>query len=231
MENNQKFFQSIRFSENEELTHGFSTRIAGEATTPEQAGDVIKGFGLKPGNLQLMRQVHKDGVVEIKELLPNRPEADSMITNQPNIILGIRTADCVPLLIFDQENMAIAAVHAGWRSAAERLPIKTLKRMKECFGTDPSRCQAVVGPAIGACCYEVGKEVIGHFPSRFVQGESHLDLPSAVIAQLEDMGVSRPQVFWVNECTACNPSQFFSHRRDSGETGRHLSFITLRSQK
>lgn len=220
-----KVIQVPEFLKLGSLVHGFSTLHAGDASKPEQAAKIIQEQGLNPEELQLMRQIHGEGICEINEINPNRPEADALVTNKKNIILGIRTADCVPILVFDPINSAIAAIHSGWKSAAKGLPPKVIGKLKELYGTDPENCRVVIGPAIGPCCYEVGSEVIEKFPLDCIVGNKFLNLPLAVTMQLSEAGIPEDQIFLVNRCTCCSKDSFFSHRRDNGDSRRHLSFI------
>jgi YfiH family protein len=99
---------------------------------------------------------------------PKEPcSGDAAISNAPDLLLGIQTADCVPILLLDPKKRAVAAVHAGWRGTFQRIVEKTIGRMKMEFQSNPGDLLAAIGPAIGGCCYEVGTEVAAAFHSQF----------------------------------------------------------------
>lgn len=163
------------------------------------------------------------------------PGADALVTGSAEIWLAIYAADCAPILIWDPASPAVAAVHAGWRGTAAGIVSRTLRRMAEAFGTEPERCRAALGPAIGGCCYEVGPpvaEVMGGAPwwpeaARATgPGRWHLDLRAAIRHQLVSAGVGETQVETVPGCTKCRSDLFFSYRRD-GATGRMAACIRL----
>jgi purine-nucleoside/S-methyl-5'-thioadenosine phosphorylase / adenosine deaminase len=100
------------------------------------------------------------------------PQGDALITNEPGILLAVRSADCVPVLLADPDNRAVAAVHAGWKGMLEGIVEKTVGEMRRIFGTQPRSVVAAIGPSIRACCYEVGEEVESAFCGRFPKGEA-----------------------------------------------------------
>jgi YfiH family protein len=122
-----------------------------------------------------LKQFHSD-VVSVFSFAPHEPcSGDASITNTPNLLLGIQTADCVPILLLDPKKRAVAAVHAGWRGTLQRIVEKTIGGMKMEFKTDPGDLFAAIGPAIGGCCYEVGTEVAAAFLSQFANAPEWFD--------------------------------------------------------
>jgi YfiH family protein len=122
-----------------------------------------------PPPLVTLHQIHSD-VVHLFSGSPDAsPRADAAISRQPGFLLGIQTADCVPILLADVHNQVVAAIHAGWRGTLARIAAKTLGRMRLEFGTNPANVFAALGPAIGPCCYEVGPEVALAFSGQFAQ--------------------------------------------------------------
>ncbi len=214
------------------VLHGFGTR---------------KSSGLPPNiefKLVTVKQVHKSRTLILGS--PQRGLAryssfrfDSMITNQPGIALGVRTADCLPLLLLDPERKVIGAVHAGWRGTVERIAQKVVSRMGKSFGTKPANLQAGIGPAIGRCCYEVGEDVVSAFRSSFswwaeafsFRGARlpRLNLVRANIYQLLEAGLRMVNIYQLNLCTCCREDLFFSYRRNKKEKGKQLSFIALKA--
>lgn len=107
-----------------------------------------------------------------------RKAGDALLTDEPGILLSVRSADCVPVLLVDPRKRAVAALHAGWRGALERVAERTLREMRRELGSRPPDILAVIGPSIRACCYEVGEEVHDAFLSRFVVGERFFRKPT-----------------------------------------------------
>ena len=162
-------------------------------------------------------------------------EGDAMVSDIVGVAMGVRTADCLPLLIADRVNGTAAAVHCGWRSLALGMAGKVVRVMTGVMGSSEEHLVAAIGPSIGPCCYEVGEEVREAFPADqreeglFEQrGQSlHLDLASGVKTQLLTEGMSPETVDEIVGCTSCNPDLFWSHRARK-EKERMVSFITVR---
>jgi YfiH family protein len=169
------------------VVHGFSTRIspsgkAFDLGMPE-AGDreaaerrrvefarFVTGNGKRKWPLVTARQVHSDVIHVIKEI-PTQPLAgDGLITNRRGVLLGIKTADCVPVLIADREGGAVGAFHAGWRGTLARIVEKGAGAMRQHFGAEPGHMVAAIGPCIHGGCYEVSPELRDRFASQFAYG-------------------------------------------------------------
>ena len=133
-----------------------------------------------------LRQIHSDVVHTIREEpAENSGEAlagDALITRQPGVLLVVQTADCVPILLADTKNRAVAAIHSGWRGTLARIAEKTLGQMRMEFGTDPANVVAAVGAGIGRCCYEVGPEVAQQFEARFPEAREWFEGPYEKLA-------------------------------------------------
>jgi YfiH family protein len=193
------------------------------------------GFGTRAISPRVditLRQVHSDHVVNANGLSQDRSEeGDALITDQTNKAIGVRTADCVPILLLDAKNRAVAAVHAGWRGSAADITKRTLEGMETAFGTKPAYVHAAFGPSIRLCCYEVGEEVAARFSSLFPEwGEEEkiarkVDLPEANRRLLIQAGVPSEQIFDLGLCTTCQTAQFFSYRREPENPGRMVSSI------
>ena len=171
---------------------------------------------------------------------PEQERCDALATREPGVLLGVKTADCVPVLLADPRARACAAVHAGWRGTLARIVERTLATMRDEFGARPQDVRAAVGPAALGCCYEVGPEVTEAFRGEFDYAESLLtptsegraliDLQRANREQLAGAGVLPSRVHMLPLCTICRPDLFFSYRRDKkdyGRTGRLLSVIGI----
>jgi YfiH family protein len=138
----------------------------------------------------LLRQIHSDVVHTIggpnaddsAEILADPLSGDALITSEPGVLLVVQTADCVPILLADTKNKAVAAIHSGWRGTLARIAEKTLGQMRMEFGTDPANVVAAVGPAIGRCCYEVGEEVVQKFDAQFPNARAWFEGPYEKLA-------------------------------------------------
>lgn len=166
-------------------------------------------------------------------------EGDGAITDLPGVMLGIQTADCVPVLIADVSKRVVGAFHAGWRGTVARIVEQGIAKMRLEYGSRPEDLIAAVGPSIGTCCYAVGEELRSEFESQFSYagklfrtvdgGQMHLDLWEANRRQLLDAGVLPGRITIVGECAACTVSggekKYFSHRADRGFAGRMMSMV------
>jgi polyphenol oxidase len=178
------------------LVHGFSTRSGGTRRLP--AGRVLnlgftdrdsratveanrRAFAAALGSsgmaLATLRQMHSD-VIHRLEAAPAEPlRGDALMTQMPGLLLAVQTADCVPVLLADQQRRVIAAIHAGWRGTLARIVAKTVGRMRMEFGCDACDIVAAIGPAIGACCYSVGSEVVQKFAAQFPEARRWFEGP------------------------------------------------------
>jgi len=186
-------------------------------------------LGLEPGRVVCPYQVHgaQVGVVGRAHLGTVQPATDALVTAVPAVPLLMRFGDCAPVLLFDRVRRVIAMAHAGWRGVVAGIVEATVQAMERRFGCRPADVWAGIGPTIGPCCYEVGREtameVQGACPPgvevvRSTDGRIHLDLPGAVRAQLHTAGIERIEDSSL--CTACRVDEFFSHRAEHGRTGR-----------
>jgi YfiH family protein len=162
---------------------------------------------------------------------------DAIVSNARGVLAGVKTADCVPILIGDPTTGAFAAVHAGWRGTLAEIATKALGRMTAEYKTKPPDVRVAIGPAAGACCYEVGTDVIDPFRKSFPhqdlfsetrEGHACIDLLKANREQLVSAGVNPNKINIAPLCTMCRTDLFFSYRREknvSGKVGRLMSVI------
>lgn len=248
------------------LTHALSTRKSGISPFPSGAlnlsylpqdtpenvehnrADFLAAIGQADATLVTLHQIHSSQIhilnntaLKTKPFLaaPERVDGDGLVTDEPGYLLGIQTADCLPIFLVDPERRAIANLHAGWRGTRSRIVQHGIERMQQTFDSRPDRLIAAIGPGIGVCCYEVGDEVVEEFRREFPNaGEwfrapsgtrrRRLDLAAANTRQLLEMGLPERQILQAGRCTACEPEWFFSHRREKGVTGRMLAAIGLK---
>ncbi len=191
------------------------------------------GFGTRMGNPAFdvtLRQIHSDQVWNAHALTDRQQEGDALVTDDPGRRIGIRTADCLPILLLDTGRRAVAAIHAGWRGTVAGIVARAVEKMQLDFGTRPPDIRAALGPCIGECCYEVGPEVACQFSALFpewptVNGKRHVDLPEANRRHLTAAGVPAAQIFSSGLCTFCLAEHFFSYRREPQTPERMLSVI------
>jgi YfiH family protein len=197
-------------------------------------------FSVPPARLGTLRQVHSGTVLEMTESDGDGPdrrwrEGDALWTAAPGTGVGIRTADCVPLLLAHPDLPVCAAVHAGWRGMVAGVVKKTVRAIAERFGDSAvGGLVAAAGPAAKGCCYEIGEEVAGrlrdcprggrHLARRGKERKWHADLQRLALEALLDAGLSPGRMEAVGPCTVCSPIHH-SFRREKSLTGRHLSFI------
>ncbi len=237
------------------FVNGFSTRLGGVSPFPENSLN-LAGFDEDPAeNIEENRrrflstfdgefrlatawQVHGDDIKIVKDAAASDEKYDALISNQPGILVGVKTADCVPVLLGDTRTGAFAAIHAGWRGSAQSIVGKTVKRMREIFGTEAADLICAIGPAASGRNYEIGQDVIDTFTQNFARSANYLvptraghaliDLHLSNKDQLLDRGVRKSNIFTAPLCTIERTDLFFSYRvekRKYGKTGRLLSVI------
>jgi hypothetical protein len=136
-----------------------------------------------------LRQIHSDLVCDVSESIAphnDAPKADALFTRDPGLLLVVQTADCVPVLLADTKQRAVASIHSGWRGTVQRIAQKTLGRMQMECGTRPGDVMAVIGPCIGRCCYEVGSDVVREFHAKFPNAREWFDGPFDALASGEN---------------------------------------------
>ena len=191
------------------------------------------GFGTRSGNPEAgvpLRQIHSNSVFNAHGLGDREREGDGLVTDETGRRIGIRTADCVPILLLDRQSRAVGAVHAGWRGTAAGIIRCAIEQMKTDFGSAPTDIYAAIGPCIRDCCYEVGAEVARQFAPYFpewepVKSSRTIDLSEANRRQMEGAGLNSNHVFDCKFCTACGSKEFFSYRREPRNPGRLIATI------
>ena len=178
-------------------------------------------------------QSHEDQriIVEQNTKLWESGKADALITGEKNRVIGVFTADCLPVLLFGEKS--VAAIHAGWRSARLNICSKTVTDMVETFGEKTKKINAVIGPCIGECCLEMGPEILPMFieaddrySTFFKKKEKwHLNLRELNSFQLKEAGLKPENIENYEKCTFCEEKNFFSFRRQKQRNGSMFSFI------
>ena len=201
------------------LEHGFGTRLSPN---------------WPPEGYVNLRQIHSDIVVVVAaEGAGAMGHGDAIVSNRPGPWTGVRTADCAPLILADPRHRAAAVVHAGWRGTVHQIALRALDRMAAEFGTRPEEAVAAIGPAIGACCYEVGADVARQFapwwPERTdLDGQTYVDVAETLRRQLLAAGVRAAYLGVTGECTRCGGAgRYHSFRRDGAAAGRMVSAFRI----
>jgi len=250
--------------EQDGFVNGFSTRQGGVSPMPQDALSLAGFHDDEPANILENRrrflklfpgqwslagcwQVHGADVRVVNSVTEAKPAEDQLgetiycdviVSNAEHVLAGVKTADCVPILIGDPRTRSFAAVHAGWRGTLATAVIVGAKRLSDEYGARAEDLRVAIGAAAGPCCYEVGSDVIDAFTSRFADGaklftptrpgHAFVDLISANRNQLESVGVLPERIHVLPLCTMCRTDLFFSYRNEKnlhGKVGRLMAVI------
>lgn len=201
-----------------------------------------EALGFRPQDTVLTKQTHTDIVVPVGKqdcgrglVLPVEEERDGLVTNVPQVILTIFMADCTPILFYDPVKRAVGAAHAGWRGTVAGIAARTVERMAKEYGSDPKDIRAAIGPCISKCCFETDHDVpdavraaMGPEAECAISGvgpKYHVDLKRLNEIWLRRAGVE--QIDISEDCTACQPDRFWSHRVTKGDRGSLAAVIGL----
>lgn len=243
------------------FANGFSTRNGGVSAYPNNSLN-LAGFDedlaeniyenrrrfldVFDGDYQLATawQVHGDGVKVVssqQDIDDSEARFDALVSRMPGVLAGVKTADCVPVLIADAKARSFAAIHAGWRGTVQSIVVRGVEAMQREFGSDPANMIAAIGPAACAKNYEIGQDVMDAFHEAFEgagkyfkptrEGHARIDLHLANKDQLLSCGVPADRIHVAPLCTMERSDLFFSYRREKklyGKTGRLMSVIGLR---
>ncbi len=188
--------------------------------------------GLHTGRILMLDQVHGDKILHINKypegVRASEGFADGMITPLPGLCLVIRTADCVPVFLYDPEKKVIGAVHSGWKGTMLDITGKCIRMMADLCGSDPGNILAFILPSIGPESYEVNRDVADHFPDDaiMINGRLHVDLWGSIEKSCAKSGLCAKNIHNTGICNRKNTDDFFSHR--FGDRGRNLNFIYMK---
>lgn len=240
------------------FANAFSTRLGGVSPFPENSLN-LAGFDEDTAEnilenrrrflntidgkyrLTTVWQVHGDGVKTVRtdaDVADTEEKFDALVSRLSGVLVGVKTADCVPVLMGDRVTGAFAAVHAGWRGTVRSIAVRAVETMQREFGTEPKDIVAAIGPAASSATYEIGRDVIDAFSSAFSGSEKYLaptreghaliDLHGANRDQLLSCGIAQENIHTSALCTMGRTDLFFSYRVEKalyGRTGRLLSVI------
>lgn len=193
----------------------------------------FQSLGVSADQIASAYQVHGDKVLKVE--VPGRYEGyDALISDVPNVFLTVTIADCTPILIADPQTQAVAAIHAGWRGTAAEIVTKTLAYLHQAYQVNVENCYAYIGTCIDECSFEVDADVSDHFVSAYKRWDEErqkyfVDLKAANRAQLLNAGVPAQNIEVSPYSTVLHNSDFFSHRKEKGITGRMLNLIGFKS--
>jgi hypothetical protein len=217
------------------VKHAFLGRFSNPDELNKAALDI---FGHSAEDIITINQVHGNCVIVLKAPLKENSyykeiAGDAIVTALGDQPIAIRSADCLPVLLYDEKNSVIGAAHAGWRSTLEQVAVKTVEAMGENFGSNPKDIKAACGPYIGPCCYTVKPELVekfkeaGHKTGSFLISDNctRLDLALANLDQLISAGVREDNISSEAPCTSCNTEHYYSYRVEGESAGRELSII------
>jgi YfiH family protein len=225
--------------------HLFTTRLL-DASSPDQVRTLAAAVGAR--DVAMAKQVHGRSVIVTRDGPPapdTQPEGDVLVSSSAASAVAVRVADCVPLLMADRARGVVAAVHAGWRGTAVRAAVAAVDALAREFGTSPADLVVAIGPSIGACCYDVGTELVDAFAAagherylidRWFQSPPpargstdrpglRLDIAGANRDQLVLAGVPEEQIHASGLCTAMYTDVLTSYRREKEKAGRLLGII------
>lgn len=217
------------------------------AAITENRRRLSEALCIRPDRLIVPKQIHSDKVLLVDDKFLSLPETerskasegyDALITRQKGICIGITTADCVPVILYDPRKKVIAAIHAGWKGTVSRIVRATICEMQKNFGSSASDILAGIGPSISRDAFEVGEEVVATFQNEKhpverimirneITGKAHFDLWKANKLQLLDCGVKEPNIELARICTYTHNDIFFSARREGIKSGRMITGILL----
>ncbi|RKQ89502.1 peptidoglycan editing factor PgeF [Maricaulis maris] len=244
------------------IVHAFTTRTGGVSEGPYASLNLTRSRGDEAAHVSENRdrvraalgldalvfatQVHGRAVIRVDgPPKGDQPagEGDALMTDRPGLGLACQTADCTPILLFDPDKRAIAAIHSGWRGTVQNIVAATVEAMGEAYGTRPGQLLAAIGPSISAVNYRVGPEVVAQFEAAFEvtggivspkdpEGGAHLDVGEACRRQLILAGLPETAVWRSRACTYAEAGRLFSARRShhqgqSGLFGGQAGIIAL----
>lgn len=258
LKNSDRFYLQSTLFHSPNLIHGFTGKQGGVSTgkitglnlgfrVEDDPKSVMENYrlvaddlGFPMENTVLSRQTHTNhirivtkedmgkGLVRESDIF----DTDGLITKEIGIPLMVFSADCVPVLLFDPQTPAVAAIHAGWRGTVKGIAGKAVSMMQEHFGSNPTDILAAIGPSIGPCCFEFGEDALTYFPADFCtpkeDGKYWIDIWAMNQRQLLEEGVLPEHIDLSGLCTVCHADKFYSYRTHKENTGRQGALIMLK---
>tara|TARA_B000000475_G_scaffold158805_1_gene127846 strand:+ start:1676 stop:2344 length:669 start_codon:yes stop_codon:yes gene_type:complete len=203
----------------------FTTCLTNGLSSQKILSDLFKKYKIDGSLLADVNQVHSNKILVVDKS-GNYGDADGIITSPlDNLVLLIKTADCIPIFIYDNITRNYGIVHAGWRGVKKKIHLKAIEKFIG-LGSHKNNLNFVMGPSIKACCYEVGAEMLDYFGTSVIEknGSFFLDLNKSVTSDFVNIGIVKDKIKIDSICTYEN-KHLHSFRRDREKSGRMLSFI------
>ncbi|MBI3313801.1 MAG: peptidoglycan editing factor PgeF [Candidatus Omnitrophica bacterium] len=222
-----------------EVTAAFSGREFSNLRRHE----FLHSAGVDGSDFVTLQQIHSANLVLIDSDMKGEKlfQADGMLTQIPGKVLGVLTADCVPVFFWDPEKKVAAIVHAGWRGTYHEIATKMAQALRQNFACRTTSIQVALGPSIRKCCYHVGSEFGEMFTGFYypsedkiaTDGKAHgnMDLIGAITDQLVGEGIPVANIHDTEICTVCDNDRFFSYRKEGGTEDRILSIIQIKDSR
>lgn len=253
---NRVYLRSTLFPK-DRVSHGFTSAVGGvsrgringlnlgfrvddgEENVRENYRLVAGDLGLTLDMTVLSKQTHTDNIRVVtradggKGITRNSDieDTDGLICNIPNMALVVFTADCIPILLYDERTGAVGAVHSGWRGTVKGIGARAVEMMSREYGSRPEDIKAAIGPGIGPCCFEFGSDAEQYFDKKYLtpKGDKYLvDIWMMNRDILNGSGVPAENIDLSGVCTVCNSDRYYSYRTHRDKTGRQAAIIMLK---
>ena len=210
------------------------TVVNANCTVVQNRQQVAEYLNVTPANFIYPTQTHSTNIKLATVSQKEYPETDGLILTKPDLAIFLNFADCTPVILYDEKQNIGAVSHAGWRGTAGKIAGMTVEKMKNEFNSNPSDIVALIGPAIGFCCYDVGEDVFEKLSKTVTdfsglyeirEGKIFVDLKNINKRQLEEAGIGRIDV--CSYCTVHNNDLFYSYRNENKTTLRHSAVLKL----
>jgi YfiH family protein len=233
-----KIFSSSLINDNRYLS-GFGTKLIGDARHIDNIFNFLSGAGVSYKTIVIAEQIHSVNIAVFtlppSDNLEKIEEVDGLITKESDIVLTVRTGDCLPIVYVDKKNGIIGISHQGWRGSLKKMVQKMVEKMIE-VGSGRENILIALGPSIGDCCYNIDDDRYYTFLEEFDGysakifyirgGKRHLNLPLLNYLLLVEAGIPKKNIDFFPFCTKCDKTRFFSFRRDKkSDYGEMLSFV------
>ncbi len=236
------YYEIEEFNDTELVKYFFTTKIG--FNDEKLLENISQIMNIPVEKIVTVKQVHGKDLLNINNdhklefALKNIIEADGIITNIKDVVIVTFHADCVPIIFLDKSKNVIAVSHGGWKGTLENISGNTVEEMVKKYNSKPEDILVGIGPSIGSCCYEVGKEVYDKFNERYDyvknifktmnNNKIHLDLWKTNELQLLNKGILKENIDISNLCTSCNNNIFYSYRKEKGTNNRMASVMKLK---
>lgn len=234
---NLKIFKDFLIVEGEKINIVFSTAKNDRSFNRNNDEGLINIESLKRdfnvNEVVYLHQIHSDNVIvfndNAKEFIEK--EGDAIVTNKGNVIIGAFTADCVPVVLVDEIEGVIAAIHSGWKGTFNSITKKSIEKMIKEYGTRIENIKVYIGPHIRQCCYEISEELKEKFLDKIKIDENelfngrNLSMERCILEDLRSLNIDEDNIYTINLCTYCEEEiKLFSYRKSVGSYGRLFTF-------